>query len=76
MDYAFLSPDSRAEIVRQRILLMEQEHYQRELDKKIAAKMQNGAGAQTIAEATAAQEMIEAAHRIALEELAELEGSR
>lgn len=75
MDYAFLNAESRAEIVRQRILQMEQEHYQRELDKKIAEQLTDGAGAQMIADARAAQGMIEAAHRVALAELAELEGS-
>lgn len=76
MDYAFLNPESRAEIVRQRILQMEQEHYQRELDKKIAEGMPGGAGQQMLADAAQAQAMIEAAIRVARAELAELEGTK
>lgn len=74
MDYAFLNPEQRAEIVRQRIVQMEQEHYQRELDRKIATNLGNGSGGQMLADAEAAQRIIEAAHAVALAELAELEG--
>lgn len=74
MDYAFLNPEQRAEIVKQRIAQMESEHYQRELDRKIAERLGNGAGSQMLVDAEAAQKIIEAAHAVALEELAELEG--
>ena len=75
MDYTFLTPDQRAEIIRQRIGQMEQEHYQRELDRKIAQRLDNSTGSQMLAEAQAAQAIIEAAHAVALEELVALEGS-
>lgn len=74
MDYTFLGADQRIEIVRQRIAQMEQEHYQRELDRKIAEQLEDGTGAQMLAEAVAAQQIIESAHAVALAELAELEG--
>ena len=74
MDYTFLTPDQRAEIIRQRVGQMEQEHYQRELDRKIAKRLENGSGSQMLADAQAAQAIIEAAHAVALEELATLEG--
>lgn len=74
MEYTYLGSEQRAEIVRQRIAQMEQEHYQRELDRKIAKQLQNGAGGQMLADAEAAQAIIEAAHKVALEELADLEG--
>ena len=74
MDYTYLTPEQRAEIVRQRIGQMEQEHYQRELDRKIAQRLDNSTGSQMLAEAQAAQTIIEAAHAVALEELVALEG--
>ena len=74
MDYAFLAAEQRAEIVKQRIAQMEAEHYQRELDRKIAQQLDNGSGAQMLADAEAAQRIIEAAHAVAIAELAELEG--
>ena len=74
MDYTYLTSEQRAEIVRQRIGQMEQEHYQRELDRKIAQRLDNSTGSQMLAEAQAAQTIIEAAHAVALEELVALEG--
>ena len=74
MDYTYLTPEQRAEIVRQRIGQMEQEHYQRELDRKIAQRLDTSTGSQMLADAQAAQAIIEAAHAVALEELVALEG--
>ena len=74
MDYTYLTSEQRAEIVRQRIGQMEQEHYQRELDRKIAQRLDSVSGSQMLADAQAAQAIIEAAHAVALEELAALEG--
>jgi hypothetical protein len=74
VDYSYLTTEQRAEIIRQRIVQMEQEHYQRELDRKIAERLDNGSGGQMLAEARSAQVIIEAAHAVALEELAALEG--
>ena len=72
MDYLYLTPKERAELIRQRLVSMETEHFQRALDRTIGEEL-GDAGRQMADEAARAQPLIEAASRVAERELAELE---
>jgi hypothetical protein len=72
VDYAYLSSEQRAELLRQRLLQMETEHYQREIDRRIGLDLPNGNGQEMVADAEAAQALIESAYAIASAQLGEL----
>ena len=85
MNYAYLTGEHQATMLRERLAAIEGEHYQHEPKRPAALELQSGANGsqleeakQMIASAEHAQSTLEAAHRVvqaALEQVASGEGS-
>lgn len=81
MKYAYLDADQQAGLLRQRLLQLEGEHYQHELNKSrmerlivSGTKAERTQAEAALAEIKAAQKVLEAAHRVDSAALEALDG--